>query len=328
MDPAGRAALKRLVPAAETSSMPRHRLFALTVALALVLTLGPRATAHPPGSFAVQCGFSHALRDDPIVSPGEPGGAAHRHAFYGNRSTNAWSTRASLLDARTTCTDRKDLAAMWVPTAEIRKGGRWRNATAYRERTYYFPSIRKALGPTQSLPKDIRIIGGDPHATSWRDNPPVSWFCGEGSPLRPWPYDCRPYQTPKEDGVRAVVAMPYCWDGERLDSADHRSHVIYPAPRDRTPHKDPAPCPASHPVNIPSVSIRLHFAFKDPCAGANPCGPNSGGRKVRLRFSSGPYYTLHADFWNVWIQRRLDELHRKCILAGRECGIIGVDSTV
>ncbi len=156
----------------------------------------------------------------------------------------------------------------------------------------------------------------------------MSWFCGERSPVRPWPYDCRPYQTPKEDGVRAVIAMPFCWDGANLDSPDHVSHVIYPRPNDRTPHTNPAPCPASHPVNIPSISIRAHFPFKDPCAGQTPCGPDSGGRNVRFRLSSGPYYTLHADFWNAWIQRRLAELHRKCILAQRECGIIGVDATV
>jgi hypothetical protein len=311
----------------------RSRILPLVVRPLVVLTVVVAAivptvaAAHPAGSFAVQCGFSHALRDDPIVYPGEPGGAAHRHAFYGNTSTDAHSTRASLLDARTTCTDRKDLAAMWVPTAELRKGGEWRNVTPYRERTYYFPSIRPSAGETLTLPKDLRYIGGNHHAMSWEENPPVSWFCGEGSPVRPWPYDCGPYQTPKEDGVRAIVAMPYCWDG-RLDSPDHMSHVIYPKPNDRTPHKGPAPCPESHPLNIPSVSIRIHFSFKDPCAGATPCGPDSGGRNVRLRFSSGPYYTLHADFWNVWIQKRLNELHRKCILAQRECGIIGVDSNV
>jgi hypothetical protein len=305
----------------------RRRIPLILLAAVSVLTALPAASAHPAGSFAVQCGFSHALRDDPIVYPDQPGASHHKHAFYGNTRANARSTRASLLEGRTTCTDRKDLAAMWVPTAQIKKGGDWRNATPHRERTYYFPSIRDALGTTHTLPKDLKYIGGDPHAGSWRQNPAVSWFCGERSPVRPWPYNCGPYQTPREDGVRAVVAMPYCWDGW-LDSADHVSHVIYPAPNDRTPHTNPAPCPNSHPVNIPSVSIRLHFAFKDPCAGASPCGPDSGGRRVKLRFSSGPYYTLHADFWNVWIQRRLNELHRKCILAKRECGIIGVDAKI
>jgi len=296
---------------------------------AVVALITPEAlvSATPAGSFAVQCGFSHALRDDPIVYPDRPGGADHRHAFYGNRRADARSTRAELLGGRTTCTDARDLAAMWVPTAQIRRRGDWRNATAHRERTYYFSSIRPSRGTTTTLPRDLKYIGGNAHAASWRQNPPVSWFCGGASPLRPWPYDCGPYQTPGQDGVRAIVAMPYCWDG-RLDSWNHRSHVIYPDPGDRSPHARPAPCPNSHPTNIPSVSIRVHFSFKDPCVGARPCGPKSRGRNVKLRLSSGPYYTLHADFWNVWIQRRLNELHRRCILARRNCGIIGVTTRV
>lgn len=303
-------------------------LLAAVVALGVALVpLGPVpvASAHPPGSFGVQCGFSHASKDDPIVYPGLPG-EAHRHGFYGNRTTNAHSTRASLLNAGTTCTDRKDLAATWFPTAELRKGGVWRKATAYRERTYYFRSVRENLGTTQTVPKDLKLIGGNPHATSWRRNPAVSWFCGEGSPIRPWPYDCRPYTLPKEDGVRAIVAMPFCWDGENTDSEDHVSHVIYPDPKDRTPHTKPASCPGSHPINIPAISIRAHFAVKDPCAGATPCGPDSGGAKVRLHLSSGPYYTMHADFWNTWIQKRLNFLHRSCLDAKKECGILGVET--
>jgi hypothetical protein len=322
--------LKRSSFDVDSSDVRRH-LLRLCVAVALFLTALPTApqpaSAHPPGAFAVQCGFSHALRDDPIVYPDQPGASHHKHAIYGNKRTDAHSTRAILLRAGTTCTDRKDRAAMWIPTAQIRKGGAWRNATPYRERTYYFPSIRKNLGTTHTLPKDLKFIGGDPSASSWRDNPAVSWFCGENSPLRPWPYDCGPYVAPREDGVRAIVAMPYCWDG-RLDSPTHTAHVIYPDPGDRTPHTKPARCPASHPTHIQAVSIRVHFELKDPCAGAKPCGPDAGGRKVKLRFSSGPYYTLHADFWNTWVQTRLNQLHRRCILASRDCGIIGVDSNV
>ncbi len=110
----------------------------------------PVASAHPAGSFAVQCGFSHALRDDPIVYPGQPGAARARHAFYGNTGHRRLVDRASLLNAGTTCTDRKDLAAMWVPTAADQKGGEWRGATPHRERTYYFPSIRESAGTTRT----------------------------------------------------------------------------------------------------------------------------------------------------------------------------------
>ena len=92
------------------------------------------ASAHAPGGFGVQCGFTHMSMDDPIVYPSQPG-MGHMHAFYGNKSTDAYSTRKNLLAAGTTCTDKKDKAAIWAPTAFIRKNGTWRPLEPYRERT-------------------------------------------------------------------------------------------------------------------------------------------------------------------------------------------------
>ncbi|MEI6403953.1 MAG: hypothetical protein WCP59_17400, partial [Actinomycetota bacterium] len=43
------------------------------------------------GQFVVECGFSHAGTDDPIVYPGQPG-ASHEHVFFGNTGTDAAST--------------------------------------------------------------------------------------------------------------------------------------------------------------------------------------------------------------------------------------------
>ena len=51
-------------------------------------------------SFAVRCDFSHRNSDDPIVHPGAPG-AAHRHDFFGNRSTKFDSTYESMVASTT-----------------------------------------------------------------------------------------------------------------------------------------------------------------------------------------------------------------------------------
>jgi hypothetical protein len=47
------------------------------------------------GYFAVVCGFSHRNQDDPIVFFNEPG-RSHDHTYFGNTSTKAGSTPASL----------------------------------------------------------------------------------------------------------------------------------------------------------------------------------------------------------------------------------------
>jgi Domain of unknown function (DUF1996) len=294
-----------------------------TIALGFV---AQPVSAHPPGGFGVQCGFTHASMDDPIVYPNQPD-MGHMHAFYGNKSTDAYSTRKTLMAAGTTCSDKKDLAAIWAPTAFIKKQGTWRPLAPYRERTYYFKPMRDTIAHMVYLPKNIKMIGGNPHAMNAAQNPAVRWFCGEGSPERPFPYDCRPYTTKGEDGIRALIDLPFCWDGTRLDSADHFSHVVYSDPNDTTPHVNPAPCPSSHPKYIPAISIRIHFQTQDPCAGATPCGPWDGGKNVRIKLSSGPYWTMHSDFWNTWVQARLDALTDKCLRPEVNCHIIGVDTT-
>ena len=54
----------------------------------------------------------------------------------------------------------------------------------------------------------------------------------------------------------------------------------------------------------------------------NPLNPDG---TVALTLSSGPYYTLHSDFWNTWQQERLDQLVQDCLAAGVHCG--SVDET-
>src|SRR4051794_40399916 len=65
-------------------------------------------------SFVSSCAFSHRAPDDPIVFPGRPG-ASHDHTFLGAKTTDAYSTDASLRASQTTCKRRGETAAYWVP---------------------------------------------------------------------------------------------------------------------------------------------------------------------------------------------------------------------
>jgi len=82
-----------------------------------VAAAGPRVPGGPlhDGIFLSVCAPSHVATDDPIVHPGEAG-ASHQHEFFGNRTTNAASTYASLRAGGTTCRIAADTAAYWVPT--------------------------------------------------------------------------------------------------------------------------------------------------------------------------------------------------------------------
>jgi hypothetical protein len=51
----------------------------------------------------------------------------------------------------------------------------------------------------------------------------------------------------------------------------------------------------------------------------SPLGPAGG---LALSLSSGPYFTMHSDFWNTWQQPRLDQLVTECLNADVRCGSV------
>src|ERR1041385_2867738 len=82
------------------------RLIPYAAALVVLCAFVADTAASPPklhgNNFYANCRFSHTNMDDPIVYPGEPG-RSHHHTFFGNASTDASSTLASLRRAKTTC---------------------------------------------------------------------------------------------------------------------------------------------------------------------------------------------------------------------------------
>lgn len=249
--------------------------------------LGPQGAV---GQFVVECGFSHRAPDDPIVHPGRPGWS-HDHDFFGNDGVDAYSTLESMLADDTTCRNRKDTASYWAPTLL--------DAGEPVEPLFGTAYYRAAPGvdPTQVVPypAGFRIIAGDMVATE--DDPrPVDvagWSCGVTTRLSPEPPNC-----PQSAPLRGVITFPDCWDGRRLDSADHRSHAANSAD---------GRCPDSHPVHIP----QLTFAITYPVSGA--------GRDLTL--SSGSVYGLHSDFFNAWDQAELTRKVELCLHRDAVCGL-------
>ncbi|MGH2660939.1 MAG: DUF1996 domain-containing protein [Actinomycetota bacterium] len=248
------------------------------------------------GNFWVRCRYSHSLTDDPIVLPGQPG-ASHMHDFFGNESVNAGSTTASMLAATTTCRIPSDTAGYWTPTAYL--GGVPIEPSVMR--VYYLG----VPGTVETIPPDLKFVGGNRAAASPAENPHVFWYCGATNevktPKMDAPYDCTPWSQYRfVDGVVGVVDLPNCWNGTGLGPTD----VVYPVA---------GQCPAGYPHVLPRVSERVHFGIMNPL---NPDG------SVGMTLSSGPYYTLHADFWNTWQQARLDQLVADCLVAHVGCGSV------
>ena len=255
---------------------------ATALAALLLVSLAGVAHAGDPGWVNV-CRFSHRLHHDPIVHPHMPG-MSHSHDFYGNTSTDAWSTTHSLSQAGTTCELKADAAAYWMPTAYLH--GR---ALIPVEVRFYYKTNLNNVAAVKPFPHGLRVIAGDHMARRPPDTSVLSWNCDHSSDTK-HPSDCgSAHQV-------AHVKFPNCWDGVHLDSRDHMSHMTYP---------HDGRCPSSYPVPVPRLIVRVEWGIHD-------------GRG--LRFASGPYYTLHSDFVNTWDQAVLRKRVRNCINANVDCG--------
>jgi len=125
----------------------------------------------------------------------------------------------------------------------------------------------------------------------------VVWFCRHkgGERAASIPPTC-----PSGNHLVMEVIFPDCWDGQNLDSVDHRSHMAY--------GRSIGGCPASHPVQVPQLKLALDY-------------PVDGIKKAV--FSSGGPETAHADFFNTWDQAALQRLVQACINVNGHCGTGG-----
>ncbi len=263
-----------------------------------VLTLTPATSRSAAPGWITSCNYSHSASDDPIVFPGVPG-AAHLHDFIGSKTTDAFSTVATVSAGATACHMTDDRSGYWAP-ALFKNGTRvLPKATSKNALLYYRRAGVKAGATVETIPEGLKVIVGDHHAESPAENEGIAkgkiiFKCGPGSGtnLPAPPQQC-------DSGIMVVSYMfPNCWDGVRLDSTDHKSHMAYPSG---------GRCPSSHPVAIPRLEAFIRYLV-----GTQPIGT--------VTMASGPYYTAHMDFWNVWKPAALKLLVDNCINAGRDCG--------
>ena len=244
--------------------------------------------------FKVECGWSHAASDDPIVHPGTPG-VSHRHDFFGNTSTDSGSTAVGLRSQDTTCQNKLDTAAYWAPALLVDNTP----VAPLGSVAYYRPGTAVDPATLRAYPAGLMMVAGDGGATEPQPLEVAAWHCGASPVLHATPPSC-PTTAPL--GVR--VAFPDCWDGERLDSTDHRSHVAY---------SDDGRCPDDHPVPMPQLIFEVHYPVS---------GKPAGGA-----LASGGVLGVHADFLNAWDQKALEREVRVCLNGDNVCGVVSNRAT-
>jgi hypothetical protein len=244
---------------------------AVLLLLLLLLVAAAPSPARADGIFIADCTFSHRAPDDPIVFHGRPNWS-HSHDFFGNRSTDASSTLTSLRRNAGNCLPAEDRSGYWAPT--LYKHGR---ALKPAHVQVYYQDFGR-YGRVLPFPAGLRVVAGRQDARKPQHGV-VRWVC-EGD----FTSDT-PAQIPS-CGAKPVVLrikFPDCWDGRRLDSPNHRSHMTYNEANGQ--ELGLQRCPASHPIVVPTLQINVEYPMHD-------------GEDVTL--ASGSIIGAHADFFNGW----------------------------
>jgi hypothetical protein len=238
---------------------------------------------------------SHLAFDDPIVAPGQAGGA-HLHMFFGNTEADASSTYSSLRRSGDgTCSGGPvNRSAYWTPALLNGDG----DVLTPDEILVYY-KVGKSSPDIEELPAGLMMIGGydmgtgTDHAQSWKCN--ATGASGVTIPT-----------CPRGSEVQATVIFGVCWDG-RLDSSNHRSHVI------ESNFDINAPCPGSHPHRLPQFELKLTYLSD----GNTNQWYLSSDRHGGMNHPGGR--TLHADWFGAWDPEILTTWTNECVNARRSC---------
>jgi hypothetical protein len=253
---------------------------------------------HADGTFRMACNYSHFAYDDPIVKPGQPG-ASHLHMFFGNTAVNANTTADSLMNSGGGSCQGFELnrSGYWTPAVLDGRG----NVVVPDKIVLYYKS--KYEHEIQPMPAGLKMVVGNTDSESFEADQYLGWSCGSSG----FSYN-RSNRIPNNcgnDPINFYVVFPECWDGKNLDSSDHLSHMAS--------WVDPVdPCPASHPVRLPQITILAYFPPGDT-SGWHLSSDRSGG------FNTGPGATLHADWFGGWNEDALNTWINGCMRASRNC---------
>ncbi|MFF3274300.1 DUF1996 domain-containing protein [Streptomyces chrestomyceticus] len=263
------------------------------------------------GSFRSECGRNengHNNPDNLIVAPGVSNGAHHLHDYVGNLATDAFSSDNELAGAGTTCANG-DRSTYYWPVLRLRDNGRERDANA--PGGGQDGNVGTILRPAEvsltfdggeaekvtAMPPFLRVLTGDAKAlTNGPANANASWSCTgfEDRQLRNKYPIC-----PRGSKVVRSLAFPNCWDGRNTDSANHRTHVVFPGRNGQ--------CRSGF-RPIPRLVQRLTYAIPPNTLYAVDSFPDQLHNPV----------TDHGDFINLMPQR-LMRTAVDCVNSGRDC---------
>ncbi|MGW7639617.1 DUF1996 domain-containing protein [Streptomyces decoyicus] len=260
------------------------------------------------GTFTTECGRNedgHFNSDNVIVTPGVSNGAHHTHDYVGNKATDAFANDNKLAASDTTCDNGDQSTHYWPVLRKLdgnaeQKPGAAQDAnvgTTLTPATVTLTFRGSQVGQVEAMPRFMKIITGDAKAfTNGTKNANASWSCTgfEDRQLK----DKYPL-CPQGSQVVRTFAFQNCWNGQDIDSGNHRDHVTF--------SDQNGACPQGFKA-IPQLVQRITYDVPQGQSFAVDSFPEQLHKPV----------TDHGDFINVMP----DQLMSKavdCINGGRNC---------
>ncbi|MBZ6111272.1 MULTISPECIES: DUF1996 domain-containing protein [Streptomyces] len=272
------------------------------------------------GSFTAVCGVNENNlfnSDNLIVAPGVDNGAHHTHDYVGNQNNNAFSSDDELAGADTSCQNQGDKSTYYWPVLRLQDGTQEFDANDLGGGAEgNVGKILKAaeaeikfVGNQQSdvvaMPKFLRIITGDAKAfTNGVANANSSFSC---TGFEDRQVTDKYVLCPEGSQVVRTSNFQSCWDGQNIDSANHRDHVAFV--------QGDGSC-ANGFQAIPQLQVRLVYDVPAPTVEngqvQNPYAVDGFPEQLHKPI------TDHNDFINVMDENLMNEVV-DCINGGEDC---------
>ncbi|MFE1443190.1 DUF1996 domain-containing protein [Streptomyces sp. NPDC058739] len=272
------------------------------------------------GTFTSSCGTNGNKKfntDNVIVAPGVTNGAHHLHDYVGNQANDAFANNDTFAAASTTCANQGDKSSYYWPVLRVQDGtqdfdqnndGGGKEGNVGRILQAKQAQIKFVGSPKSkvvAMPKFLRIITGDAKTTTnGLANANASWSCTgfENRQLKEQYPLC-----PQGSDVVRTFKFQSCWDGQNIDSANHRTHVAFADASGRCQNGFKA---------IPQLVMRLVYDVDAPVI-------ENGQVKNAIAVDGFPEQlhkpsTDHDDFINVFNENLMNKMVR-CINSGSRC---------
>jgi Domain of unknown function (DUF1996) len=239
---------------------------------------------------------------DPIVYHNMPVGSGHEHQFFGNNAflslnnPNA-ANYADLVGKGTNCEDAADTAGYWTPTLHNMTTGAAVPVAAFT--AYYRSWNSQKAGEGVPYPPDARLVA---HR--------INWTCGQRERVKPALSipDCSMADGQSGSRLTAHIDFPTCWNGvlprhssAQVGNTNDNALFAY--------RLDSRNCPAGFPVKTVELRMTIQFQYTgkgtDLMLASDHMANTTDGR------------SLHADFWNTWVQAGFETMVRNCINPGQ-----------